>query len=178
MCQPQNSSALHFDHKEVLFRTEAANVPSRETAELIGLDNTDAQKRTIDIDIPMNDFANMVRLEQLCELPEGTTVNDYRALLEAEGSPYHFSSANAMNELVHKSVRNGKGYQFQNNEHVRYPDNAAWVEQMSYDYNFIKRNDSWKWVSATSSQKKRKRQLSADVLQSIANRKRNRLQLV
>ena len=178
VCQPQNSLAVHYKHKEVLFRTEAANVPSKQTAELIGLDITDAQKRTIDIDIPMNDFANMVRLEQLCELPEDKTVGDYRALLEADGSPYHFSSVNAMNELVHQSAQKGKGYQFPNVENIRYPDNAAWVEQMSYQHNYVKHADGWKWVPATASQRKRKRTLTDEVLQSIANRKRNRLQLV
>ena len=172
VCQPQNSLAVHYEHKEVLFRTEAANVPSKETAELIGLDQTDAEKRTIDIDIPMNDFGNMVRLEQLCELPEDVKVSDYKSLLEVDGSPFYFSSANAMNRLVHESVeKSGHQYQFPFRDNIRYPEDAAWVEEMSYHHNKVKDGDTWSWVPATSNGLGRKRELSKSVLQCIQNRK-------
>jgi hypothetical protein len=186
VCQPQTSSALHYFHKEKAFRTESANVPSKNTVEMLGLDPNDGLQQSFEIDVPMNDLGNLARLHKLYELPEGVTVNDYRALLD--DGMFQFSSANAINETMHSGLK-ADDYMFPKEEKVQYPDNGAMEEDFSFTHRKVqefrttadkKIVKGWSWVPFKNTKRRKHRELSEQMKASMSQRRtsRQRVQLV
>ena len=149
-CTPQLSMSVTIRHSETMWFTEAANVPSQKAAEILNLPERDTEKKRVDLVIPLNDFATMSRLDFLCVLPDGATVEDYKALYDLKFKyrdgvyyPYRFASPNYIRKQMHECyTKSGKEYTFTS----AYPHDAAWHEEKSYDCIRKKINGTWVWV--------------------------------
>lgn len=156
-CTPQLSRSVTIHHKEVMWFTEAANVPSAHAADMLNLPKSDAEKKRVDLVIPINNFATMTRMDFLCILEDGSTVQDYKALYNlryrfprGDYYPYRFASPNYIKEQIH-AMYEEDDYSFT----TAYPHDAAWHEEKSYDCKRVLVNGQWVWVKYNFLKEKR-----------------------
>lgn len=149
-CTPQLSLSVTIHHTEDVWFTEAANVPSMHATEILNLPKADSEKKRVDLVLPINTFASMKRLDSLCILEDGVSVEDYKALYELSYRfrngvyyPYRFACPNHIKEQIHAMYKEDqKKYNFT----THYPHDAAFHEEKSYDCKRVKINGRWVWV--------------------------------
>lgn len=146
-CTPQLSMSVTIHHTEDMWFTEAANVPSAKATQMLNLPESDAEKKRLDLVLPINDFAAMTRLDALCILVDGAKVEDYKALYDYKCSrgffPYRFASPDWITHQIHEDYLNrNEEYMFS----THYPHCAAYHEEKSYDCKRVLMNGKWVWV--------------------------------
>lgn len=147
-CTPQLSMSVTIHHTEDMWFTEAANVPSTKATEMLNLPAVEAQKKRLDLVLPLNAFASMARLDALCILEDGVTVDDYKAIYDYKTSgngyyPYRYADPDWITHQIHEDyVKRGGEYMFL----THYPHSAAYHEEKSYDCKRVLVNGKWVWV--------------------------------